>query len=173
MRAWYAILVASMLILAACGGPSSTSSTQRAQQAQPAVTPVAAALDPCSVITKADVEQIVGKTVAEGKLNSMNKAICEFNIGEMGSSISFMLVPRSPEDTAERMVAEMNKRKIHAEVVPGLADGAYRADTFGMKQAGAYKGSKHVIVTIAVPGMAPAQAQAIVDQALRKALERM
>ena len=125
------------------------------------------------MIAKGDVEQVVGKPVGEGKLNAINKSICEFNIDEMGSAISFMLTPRSLEDTVDKLLAEMSKRKIHAEPLAGMGDGAYRAVSYGMRQAGAYKGRKHVVVTVAVPGMEPTRAQAIADQALRKALERL
>jgi hypothetical protein len=135
--------------------------------------PAAATLEPCSVIAKGDVEQVVGKPVGEGKLNAINKSICEFNIDEMGSAISFMLTPRSLEDTVDKLLAEMSKRKIHAEPLAGMGDGAYRAESYGMRQAGAYKGRNHVVVTVAVPGMEPTRAQAIADQALRKALERL
>src|ERR1017187_8852787 len=81
-------------------GPASTGSTQSPQPAQSAAAPAAATLEPCSVIAKGDVEQVVGKPVGEGKLNAINKSICEFNIDEMGSAISFMLTPRSLEDTS-------------------------------------------------------------------------
>src|ERR1035441_5238891 len=119
-------------------GPASTGSTQSPQPAQSAAVPAAATLEPCSVIAKGDVEQVVGKPVGEGKLNAINKSICEFNIDEMGSAISFMLTPRSLEDTVDKLLAEMRKRKIHAEPLAGMGDGAYRAVSYGMRQAGAY-----------------------------------
>jgi hypothetical protein len=173
MRKAYGFLAISALILAACGRTSSTSATQPSEPAQPAPAPEAAALDPCSAATKADVEQLLGKPVSEGKPNEINKSICDFKVGEMGAGVSFMLVPRGPTDSVATMVAEMGKRNVKVERLAGF-DEAYRLDaSYGMRQAGAFKGTKHVIVTVAIPAMPADQAQAVAEQALRKALDRL
>ncbi len=164
MRKACGVVVVSMLILSGCGGSSGGSKPA----AQPAVAPSAVS-NPCSVITKSEVEQVIGKPVSEGRLNSMNSSICEFQIDEMGSGISFMLAYRRPGETVDKLVEEMKKRRIPAEPLPGaaLGEGAWRA----LGQAGAYKGSNHLIVTIM--GLPQAQAQAAAEQALRKAFTRL
>ncbi len=164
MRKVCGVVAVSMVILSGCGGSSGGSKPVAQQAAAPS-----AVSNPCSVITKAEVEQVIGKPVSEGKLNSMNSSICEFQIDEMGSGISFMLAYRRPGETVDKLVEEMKKRQIPAEPLPGpaLGDGAWRA----LGQAGAYKGSNHLIVTIM--GLPQAQAQAAAEQALRKAFTRL
>jgi hypothetical protein len=128
---------------------------------------------PCAVVTKAEVGEALGKPVADGKPNSTNKAVCDFT-GEGGSTVGVMLVGKAPGDSAERMVAELKKHKIEAAVVPGLGDGAYSSSPgYGMQQMGAYKGSRHVIVTLMVPGATAAKSKATAEQVIRKALARL
>ncbi len=130
--------------------------------------------DPCGLVTKAEVSEALGKAVADGKPNSVNKSVCDFTSGELGTSVGIMLVDKSPADTADKTVAELKKRKMEAAVVPGLGDGAYNSSPgYGMQQLGVYKGTKHVIVTVMIPGAPPAKSKAVAEQVMRKALARL
>jgi hypothetical protein len=130
--------------------------------------------DPCALATKAEVSEALGKPVADGKPNPINKTVCDFAGSELGSSVSIMMVDKSPADSADRTVAELKKRKMEASVVAGLGDSAYSASPgYGMQQLGVYKGSKQVIVTVMVPGATAAKSKAVAEQVMKKALTRL
>ncbi|MBA3975339.1 MAG: hypothetical protein C0504_14125 [Candidatus Solibacter sp.] len=137
--------------------------------AQPAPAPA-----PCSLVTRAEVQQAAGVEVSAGAPNSINKLVCEYKTATPGSIVSVLLTAKAAADSAERTVAELNKRKLAASVVPGLGDSAYAASPgYGMQQLGAYKGSKHVVVTVLLMGAPEAKAKAAAAAVMKKALERL
>lgn len=129
---------------------------------------------PCALVTQAEVREAAGVTISEGTLNSMNKLVCEYKAGAAGSMISVLLTAKSPADSAEKTVVELQKRRIQASVVAGLGEGAYAASPgYGMQQLGAYKGSKHVVVTVMLLGAPEAKAKSVAQAVMTKALARM
>jgi hypothetical protein len=81
---------------------------------------------------------------------------------------------KGPADSAEKMVSELKKRNITAEVVTGMGDSSYAsAPGYGMQQAGAYKGSSHVIVTLLLAGAPEAKAKTMAQTLLKKALTKL
>jgi hypothetical protein len=59
-------------------------------------------------------------------------------------------------------------------VVAGIGDSAYSSNPgYGMQQLGAYKESKHVVVTVFIMGAPEAKAKAIAEKVMRKALTRL
>jgi hypothetical protein len=131
-------------------------------------------LSPCALLTKAEVQEAVGSPVSEGVVNAINKSVCDFKVGDTGSTVGIMLTAKGPGDTAERTVAELKKGKISAEVVPGFGDSAYASSPgYGMQQLGVYKGSNHVIVTVLVLGAPDAKSKTIAQAVMRKALARV
>jgi hypothetical protein len=131
-------------------------------------------LSPCALVTKAEVQEAVGAPVSDGAANATNKSVCDFKIGDTGSAVSIMLTTKGPADSGEKMVAELKKRNMNAEVTPGFGDSAYASSPgFGMQQLGVYKGSNHVIVTLLVMGAPESKSKAIAQAVMRKALTRM
>lgn len=129
--------------------------------------------DPCSLVTAAEVQAATGVAMAAGKVNGTNKSVCDY-VSATGSLLNVTLTEKGPADSAEKMVAELTKRKMKAEVAAGIGDGAYRSSPgYGMQQMGAYKGTKHVIVTAMLAGQAEAKVKAAVEAVLRKALARV
>lgn len=129
---------------------------------------------PCSLVTRAEVQEAAGVSVSEGTLNSMNKLVCEYKAGAAGSMISVLLTAKSPADSAEKTVAELQKRRIQASVVAGVGAGAYESSPgYGMQQLGAYQGSKHVVVTVLLMGTPEAKAKAAALAVMKKALTRV
>lgn len=128
---------------------------------------------PCSLVTKAEVQEAAGVAVNDCTLDPINKSVCHFKVGATGSDISLLVTSKRPEDSAEKTVTELKKRKIAATVVPGIGDGAYSASPgYGMQQLGLYKGSKHVVVTVFLMGAPEAKAKAAAEAVARKALAR-
>ncbi len=131
-------------------------------------------LSPCALLTKAEVQEAVGSPVSEGAINTTQKSICDFKVGDAGSGVSIMLVAKGPGDTAEKMVAGLKKQKISAEVTSGFGDSAYVSSPgYGMQQLGVYKGSNHVIVTVLVFGAPEAKSKTVAQEVMRKALARL
>lgn len=129
---------------------------------------------PCSLVTRAEVQEAAGIQVSEGAPNSINKSVCEFKAATPGSIVSILLANKAPADSAERTVAELNKRKLAAAVVPGIGDSAYASSPgYGMQQLGAYKGSKHIVVTVLLMGAPEAKSKAAATAVIKKALARM
>ncbi len=134
----------------------------------------AADAGPCSLVTAAEVQAATGVAVAEGKVNSINKQVCDYKASAAGSLINLMLTDKGPGDSAERTVAELAKRRLKAEVAAGIGDGAYRSSPgYGMQQMGAYKGTKHVVVTALLAGAPEAKTKAAIEAVMRKALARV
>jgi hypothetical protein len=135
---------------------------------------VAGAQSPCALLSKAELQEAAGLTVSDGALNSINKAICEYKAGTSGSMISVTLTAKGPADTPDKVVAELNKRKMPAQTVGGIGDGAYAASAgYGMQQLGAFKGMKHVVVTVLIFGAPEAKSKAIADKVARKAVSKL
>jgi hypothetical protein len=128
---------------------------------------------PCAVLTKAEVQEAAGGAVSDGVVNATNKLVCDYKVGDAGTT-SILLTDKRPGETAERVVAELNKRKIKAQIAPNIGDGAYSSSPgYGMQQVGAFKGSKHVIVTVLLFGAPEAKAKAAVENLARKAVGKL
>jgi hypothetical protein len=139
-----------------------------------AAQPPKPAISPCALLTKGEVQEAVGTPVSEGAISSINKSVCDFKAGGTGSSVSIMFTAKGPADNAARTVAELKKRNISAEAIPGFGDSAYASSPgYGMQQLGAYKGSSHVIVTVLLIGAPDAKSKAAVQAIMRKALARV
>ncbi len=139
-----------------------------------AVQSASAAPGPCDLVTQAEMQAAVGSPVSAGAINKLNKAVCDYKVGDSGSLVNVTLTPKSPADSAERTVAELKKRNISATVVAGIGDGAYASSPgFGMQQLGAYKGSSHVIVTALLTTAPEAKTKAAIQAVMRKALAKV
>ena len=112
--------------------------------------------------------------VSDGAADPINKSICNFKIGDTGSAVTVLLTDKGPGDSAEKMVAELKKRKMSGAVAAGIGDSAYTSSPgYGMQQLGAYKGSKHVVVTVFIMGTPESKAKTIAEKVMRKALTRL
>jgi hypothetical protein len=139
-----------------------------------AAQPAKPGLSPCALLTKAEIQEAVGTPVSEGVLNTTNKSVCDFKVGDGGSSVSVMLTPKALADSADKTVVELKKRNIAAVVVPGLGDSAYASSPgYGMQQLGAYKGANQVIVTVLLMGAPEAKSKTVSQAVMRKALARV
>lgn len=137
----------------------------------PAGTPTSS---PCSLLTKAEVQEAVGTPVSEGEVNKINRTVCDFKVDELGSAVSVLLTGKTPGDSPEKTVAELKKRKIAGQVVAGFGDGAYTSSPgYGMQQLGVYKGSSHVVVTVLLMGAPETKSKSVAEAVMRKALVRV
>ncbi|MBI4892340.1 MAG: hypothetical protein HY821_17080 [Acidobacteria bacterium] len=136
-------------------------------------TAIAAAGDPCALVTKAEVQAAVGGAVSGSAVNKLNKHVCDFALSQAGSVLNVTWSSKSPADSAQKTVAELAKRNIKAEVVQGFGESGYRSSPgFGMQQLGAYKGSSHIIVTAMLMGAPEAKVKAALEAVMKAALAR-
>jgi hypothetical protein len=130
-------------------------------------------LDPCTLVSKADVQQAVGQNVAGPTPNASNPAVCDFKVGDIGA-LGFAAQLQRPGETPDKMIAELKKRNIPATEVKGLGDRAFFASPgYGMTQLNAFKGPNYIIITLLVPGAAEAKQKAIAETLMQKALSKL
>jgi hypothetical protein len=140
-------------------------------------TAAALAQDSCSLLTKADIQAVVGQPVGEGKLNkTANPAVgkpCEYIIGTSGV-FSILVTPLRPGETPAKVKAELQRNKIAVSDGPKIAAGSFFSSPgYGMTQFNAFKGSKYVIITMLIPGANDAAQKAAAEKLMKKALTKI
>ena len=133
----------------------------------------AQALDPCTLVSKADVQLTVGQAVAGPTPNKSNAAVCDFKVGDIGA-LGFSALQQRPGETPDRIIAELKKGNIPVTEVKGLGDRAFFASPgYGMTQLNAFKGPNYIIVTLLIPGAPEAKQKTIAETLMQKALSKL
>jgi len=127
-------------------------------------------VDPCSLLTKADVKEATGLEASGGTPNKNNATVCDYTVGSGG----VLGVSVLPGGDASRIVAELNKRGIKTEDAPGIGDRAFFAAMgYGMLQLNAFTGKGYVIVTLMLPGAAEAKSKEVAAKLMARALAKL
>lgn len=134
-------------------------------------------IDPCALLTKAEIQETIGKNVQDGKLNpNANPAVgvpCEFVVEPYGA-FSLLAKPAGPGEAADRMMAELTKAKIAVFEAPGIGDRSFYASPgYGMTQLNTFKGPTYIIITLLVPGATEIAQKAAAEKLMRKVLPRL
>lgn len=132
-------------------------------------------IDPCGLVSKAEIQEATGATATDGVPNPANSAgaACDFKIGGMGV-LGFVVRQAGVGETADRIMAELNKRKIKSVEAPGLGDRSFFASHgYGMVQLNTFKGGTYVILTMMIPGAPEAKQQAMAAKLMQKALAKI
>jgi hypothetical protein len=140
-------------------------------------TTAALAQDSCSLLTKADIQAIVGQPVGDGKLNTKaNPAVgrpCEYIIGTSGV-FSILMTAVRPGETLAKVKAELQKNKIAVSDAPGMGDGSFFSSPgYGMIQLNSFKGSKYLIITMMIPKANEVTQKAAAEKLMKKALTKI
>jgi hypothetical protein len=111
-----------------------------------------ARLDPCGLVTQAEVKAALGVDVGALKLNAqMNPAagaLCDFQVGEIGAG-GILLKTLTAVETPQRIRSESEKAKIATSDATGFGPGAfYAVGSYGVIQLNAFKGSTQVMVQL-------------------------
>ena len=107
---------------------------------------------PCSLATKAEIKEALGVDVGDGKLNPSNQTLCEYKVGS-GGMLSFFVRQNNPNDSPDKMIPELKKRKTAVSDAPGVGDRSFFASPgYGMVQLNSFKGKTYVLITMLVPG---------------------
>lgn len=133
--------------------------------------------DACTLLTQAEIQAAIGQTVGIGKLNlKANPAVgqpCEYVVGSYGV-FSILAKTAGPGETADKMMAELKKRKTAVSDAPGVGDRSFFASPgYGMLQLNTFKGSKYLIITMLVPGSTEAAQKTAAKKLMNKALTRI
>jgi hypothetical protein len=129
-------------------------------------------LDACTLVTKADVQEAVGGTVADPQPNKTNPAVCDFKTGT--GNVSFMTQAAGGSDAADKLVGELKKRKIPVAEVKGIGDRSFFVSHgYGMTQLNTYKGPHYIILTMMLPGAGEEKQKAASEKLMKKALAKL
>jgi hypothetical protein len=129
-------------------------------------------VDPCSLLTKADIKEASGVESTGGTPNKNNAAVCDFGLGGAGV-LGVSLPPGGPDATPDKIAAELGKRGMKTEDAPGVGDRAFFAAMgYGMTQLNAFKGRSYVIITIMLPGSTETKTRDVATRLMNKALAK-
>jgi hypothetical protein len=111
-----------------------------------------AKLDPCVLVTQAEVKAALGMEVGALKINTMMGAsagtLCDFQVGEIGAG-GILLRALSTVETPQKIRAESDKAGIKTSDAQGFGTGAFYAiGSYGVTQLNAFKGSTQVMVQL-------------------------
>jgi hypothetical protein len=134
-------------------------------------------VDPCALLTQAEIQEILGKPVQPGTMKtSANAAIgfpCQYVVGDYGA-FSVLVKTAGIAETPDKMMAELNKMNIKTEVVAGIGDKSFFAfPGYGMVQINSFKGSRYAIMTLLVPGFSEQQNKDAAAKLMKKALPKI
>jgi hypothetical protein len=166
------VLLILLLLIAAC-----TQEGERNAALQTAVPEVAAVgtqnPDPCTLLSKAEIEEVLGQEVADPQPNPGNAAICEFNLDDHGA-VSFTVQRLDPDATLHKMIAELKKRNIPVSEVSGIGDHSFFASHgYGMIQLNTFKDQRYIILTLLIPGATEDTQKAAAGELMRKMLSKL
>jgi hypothetical protein len=130
-------------------------------------------VDPCALVSKADIEQAVGSSAGDPKPNASNAAVCDFKVGDYGT-VGLMTQRSRPGETPDKIIAELKKRNIPVSNAPGIGDRSFfTSPGYGMNQLNTFKGSNYLIITLLIPGAGEEKQKAIAEKVMRKALAKL
>ena len=132
-------------------------------------------VDPCALLVKAEIADVLGVKVSDAKLNSINAAgpQCEFKLGDYGV-LNVFVRHGNPNDKPDVMIAELQKRKITTAELTGVGDRSFYASPgYGMVQLNTFKGTAYLLITALVPGAPEAKVKAGIEKLMAKALTRL
>jgi hypothetical protein len=141
-----------------------------------AATTAAKPLDPCVLLTKQEIQEVLGQPVGDGKPN-MNAnpqvgQLCQFKVGDYGV-FSLLTKTAGPGENAASAMAQIRKKGKPCAEVPGLGDGSFYFDAgYGVLSLNTFKGSEYLIITMLVPGLSPDTQRACAEKLMSKALAK-
>jgi hypothetical protein len=166
--------VLAVIGLGACqqSGPAPEPTVDtRTPQLAPAAAP-AAALDPCTLLTRAEVEEVVGLPVAAPGPHPGNAAICHFDLGDEGA-LGITTQRLAGDHTAERMIAEFEARNIQVRDASGLGERSFFAGHgYGITGLNTCVQERCLIITLFLADEPESRQEALAEALMRKALPR-
>jgi hypothetical protein len=134
-------------------------------------------IDPCTLLTKAEIQTALGQNVGDGKPNTRANIAgggpCEYTVGSYGV-FSILSKETGPGETADKIMSEMKKRKITVAEAPGIGDRSFFSSPgYGMVQLNSFKGTKYLIITMLVPGATEEAQKTAARDLMNKVLKKI
>jgi hypothetical protein len=130
-----------------------------------------AAVDPCSLLTTADIKEVAGLEATGGVVNKLNATVCDYKVGAGG--VLGVSAPSGAGATPDTIITALNKQNIKTENAAGVGDRAFFAAMgYGMIQLNAFKGGRYAIVTLMLPGSDEAKTKGVAVKLMNKALAK-
>jgi len=134
---------------------------------------VAKKIDFCSLLTKAEIQEVLGKPVQDGKLNASGGSPCQYIVGDFGA-FSVLVKPFGPSETPDKILAALNKMKMKTMDAPGIGDKSFFAfPGYGMVQLNTFKGIQYVIMTLMIPDLSEDGQKAPAEKLMKKVLMKL
>jgi hypothetical protein len=123
----------------------------------PAALAAEKAFDPCSLLTQAEIQSVVGKTVKAGtpkvQSNPLAGSDCTYVVGDFGS-LNLLTKPLQGGETPALFKSQFAKMKMNPTDLSGVGDAAFfTSPGFGMVQLHAFKAARYILITLLVPGL--------------------
>jgi|WetSurMetagenome_2_1015567.scaffolds.fasta_scaffold173426_2 hypothetical protein len=134
-------------------------------------------VDPCSLLTQAEIQQALGKPVQPGKLKANNNPAagsdCSFTVADYGM-FDVLLKPLALSETPARIKAEFARLKMNPVDLPGVGDVSFfTSPGYGMTQLHTIKGARYILFTILVPGATEPAQKTAAEKLMRTLLPRL
>lgn len=134
-------------------------------------------IDPCTLLTKAEIQAAVGQNVSDGKLNAKANpnvgAPCDYVIGDYGA-FSILVKTAAFGETADKMMEVLKKMKIPVSDAPAIGDRSFFSSPgYGMLQLNTFKGPRYLLITMLVPGATEAAQKTAAEKLMREALTKI
>jgi hypothetical protein len=133
-------------------------------------------IDPCALLTKTEIQEVLGQPVKDGKLAAnANPAVgspCQYVVGDYGA-FSVLVKPLGPVETPDKIQSMLGKMMKTSDA-PGIGDKSFFAfPGYGMVQLNTFKGSSYVIMTLMVPGLSEDAHKAPAEKLMKKVLPKL
>ncbi|HUU05574.1 MAG TPA: hypothetical protein VMZ49_06805 [Patescibacteria group bacterium] len=135
------------------------------------------AVDPCSLLTPAEIQEILGEPVKAGtpkiNANPLAGADCTYVVSDFGS-FAVLVKPQQAGETPERIKAMFAKMKMKPVDLPAVGDASFfTSPGFEMVQLHTFKGSKYILITLMDPKRKEAVARPLAAKLMEKLLPRL
>jgi len=134
-------------------------------------------IDPCALLTKAEIQEALGKPVQDGKPNpNANPAVglpCQYIVGDYGA-FSILVKTSRPGETPDAVQAGLKRSNFKTADAPGIGDRSFFSfPGYGMVQLNTFKGSQYILMTLMVPGLTEDALKAPAEKLMKIVLQKL
>jgi len=143
----------------------------------PAILTAAQPFDPCSLLTPAEIQAVLGEPVKAGTAkiqpNPLAGASCTYVVNDFGS-FNVLVKPLQSGETPEQMKAMFAKMKMKPVDLPGVGDASFfTSPGFEMVQLHTFKAAKYILFTLMDPKRKEAAARPLAEKLMRVVVTRI
>ena len=137
----------------------------------------AKAVDPCALLTPAEIQAVLGEPVKAGtakiQSNPLAGADCTYVVSDFGS-FNVLVKPLQTGETPEVMKAMFAKMKMKPVDLPGVGDASFfTSPGFEMVQLHTFKGSNYILFTLLDPKRKETAARPLAAKLMLTVLSRI